>query len=217
VERLHKSRKMNYKERACSFCGKMYKPYNFTQKYCSRACNMKAQIRRASLASKKERIKKCAFCGEEFSPYSSIDKFCSANCRIENVKSKRSRRWTKEQVEKRKGGNNPSYRTGYYCGEKIGTRNTGKRACSKYREKIKNERGYLYCEKCGTTNSLRFECHHLVYRSEQPKHKNIHHEDNLVILCIKCHNALHSKKSDREFLLNKKGTKKLFPDIFPSN
>lgn len=154
---------------------------------------------------KREGVKKCKHCGEDF--LGITEKFCSRKCFFEDSK------------ESRKGKDNPAYRNGDYTGIATGgvnkgNRNTGARQCKAYKENFLLENDYVFCEKCGVSNSMRFEVHHLVYRSEAPKHPNLHHEDNLFLVCIDCHNSLHKKKDTREELEKFAQTKLLFPEIF---
>lgn len=78
-----------------------------------------------------------------------------------------------------------------------------------YRRNFLFEHGYNFCELCGRSDQYRYEVHHIVYRSESPKHKNINHEDNLVLLCKKCHDYLHEQKNRRQELEKWDRTKKV--------
>jgi 5-methylcytosine-specific restriction endonuclease McrA len=70
-----------------------------------------------------------------------------------------------------------------------------------YIEDFIDEYGYLYCEKCGENemNNI-LSRHHIFFRSEKPKHPNLHHKDNIILVCEKCHRKFHDKKSIREKL-----------------
>jgi 5-methylcytosine-specific restriction endonuclease McrA len=140
----------------------------------------------------------CFNCKKTYIGYKS--KFCSKKCMYESSKKTRL------------GKNNPAYRNGNYCGKKIGTRQTGGRACKKYRKDFIEKNGYLFCEICKTSSSLRFEVHHLIFRSEAPNHKNLHKEPNLILTCIACHNKLHKKKSNRDKIVKERELYKLFPE-----
>lgn len=48
--------------------------------------------------------------------------------------------------------------------------------------------GYWFCDKCKTNDAYHFSMHHIVYRSEKPKHEHLHNKRNLIDLCEKCHN-----------------------------
>jgi 5-methylcytosine-specific restriction endonuclease McrA len=59
----------------------------------------------------------------------------------------------------------------------------------------------------------KFEVHHIYYASLYPKHPELHNPKNLVMLCIKCHNDMHSGKMRTEVfnkLEKKRGLKELF-------
>ena len=59
-----------------------------------------------------------------------------------------------------------------------------------------------YCQLCGSTCWL--EIHHIVYRSENGSND----ERNLIRLCKKCHEMVHSnKKKWQKFLLDKQRSK----------
>lgn len=54
------------------------------------------------------------------------------------------------------------------------------------------ERDQGQCILCGRGDSL--QCHHHVYRSQLGEGT----EDNLVMLCVRCHNLAHSSQAVRE-------------------
>lgn len=160
----------------------------------------------------KPKQKKCRMCSCEFTPYTSLDKFCSSTCRINHQKSLRSRNWSIEKVEGIKGVNNPCFRSGMYA---ISTKKnaTGLRTFFKnrdeYREELIDKHGYLLCEKCGIS-SAKFEAHHIVYRSEKPAHEHLHSKQNILNLCVKCHNWYHLKKENRNEIVNERRLDLLF-------
>lgn len=150
-------------------------------------------------------FKNCAECKKQF--FSMAKKYCGRNC------------FFKSQKKNRRGKNNPAYRNGDYVGVSSGlpnngNRNTGAVQCKEYKEKFIDINDHVFCERCKAFDSPRFEVHHLVFRSEAPRHKNLHNEDNLVLLCIECHNKMHKDKESREELYKFQKTKLLFPDIF---
>ena len=49
------------------------------------------------------------------------------------------------------------------------------------------ERDSGQCQACGTAGEGRIHFHHVVYRSQGGKDRY----DNLVLLCMRCHDALH--------------------------
>lgn len=76
--------------------------------------------------------------------------------------------------------------------------------------------GYLFCQKrdCGTSKAYKFEVHHIVFRSEAPKHPQLHSKVNLIIVCSGCHNqkpnSFHNKKDERNYLVEERGLDKIF-------
>lgn len=87
-----------------------------------------------------------------------------------------------------------------------------KRSATSVRESVLDKFGYLCCQLCGASHSFSWETHHIVYRSEAPKHKNIHNEANLLFCCTKCHTFLHKKKSNRDELVKERRLYLLFPE-----
>jgi len=71
---------------------------------------------------------------------------------------------------------------------------------------------YYFCEHCKINNSLRWETHHIIYRSERPKHKHLHNKRNLLRLCIGCHNNFHKDKTIRNKYIQKRNLTELFWD-----
>jgi len=199
-----------YKPKKCAICGSLFIPKTIKNKYCSPACLYEAEKEKRS---KKPKYKICLYCKKEFKPYTSLDKFCSGECRINNVKSKRSKNWSKEKCIGITEEKNPSYRNGFYCRSNTKT-SIKERVFIRNRNEIKSSMidnyGYLYCQFCGTTNSYRFETHHIIFRSEKPNHKNLHDKRNLIHVCINCHNELHKYKQKRIKLINERGLIELF-------
>ena len=198
------------KKKKCKVCGNEFQPLTSLNKYCSFDCarNAKNLAKRKNLGQKK-----CIQCGGLFKPYTSLDKFCSAQCRFDHQKAQRSRNWDKEKAQGISGENNPSYRNGFYTrkskknaqGEKIFIKN------SKILKQIMIDNlGYVCCQNCQTSNSPRFETHHIVYRSEKPNHEHLHDLRNLIVVCIQCHNEFHKKKSMRNDLVEERKLYELF-------
>lgn len=79
-----------------------------------------------------------------------------------------------------------------------------------YRRDFLFDNGYMYCEHCGRSDGYYYEVHHIFYRSEKPNHSNLHHYDNLILVCKKCHLWLHEQKNRRESLNKYKESKELF-------
>lgn len=196
-----------FKNKNCSICGTSFKPVSFLNKYCSSKCKIQAELEKRS---KKPKTKNCKVCNKEFKPYTSLDKFCSPNCRYENGKNtnrKTSRRWSREKLNKRNGKDNPAYRNGMYS---KGVKVTGqglaefRRNGGEILNKMIEEKGFVYCQRCTTANTPRFEKHHIIYRSEKPKHPELHSKINIIVLCIKCHNELHKTKRLRSYLVEER-------------
>ena len=205
-----KKNKKHYKEKRCEICNKEFKPNNIRGKCCSRKCSRQAYL---LAIRKKPFIKKCQYCEKEFKPYTSLDKFCSANCRIANQKSKRKWNWSKKSCNNRTGKLNPAYKNG----DRVRTKKTSAIEHRKYlriRNKIRQAKiekyGFLFCDRCETNNSYQWEMHHLIYKSEKPKHKYLHNERNLIDLCMKCHNWFHQKKDRRNYLIKERNLIALF-------
>ena len=193
-----------FRDKKCKICGKVFKPSRITQKYCSKRCK-EIQYNK-SLAQKK-----CKVCEKSFNPHTSLDKFCSSVCRVNYHKSKRARNWTKQQVEKRIGENNPAYRNGFYT-------STAKRDYSpefiKNSKEIKKEMiddvGYLYCQYTGRSDSLKHETHHIIFRSEKPNHPHLHSKMNLIVVGIEAHNEFHKHKWIRNKIVKDRGLDAIF-------
>ena len=64
--------------------------------------------------------------------------------------------------------------------------------------------GYIFCERCGRSKAFKFEVHHIIFRSEKPKHPNIHDIENLLIVCNDCHKYFHDNKDARNKLVKKR-------------
>jgi hypothetical protein len=183
----------------CKECKKETERYGNTR-YCFK-CYIKIQREKDKQRQinkiKTEKIKTfiCKQCGKSFTrpSYYPTTKYCGRTCYHLNEKKSRL------------GKNNPCWRGGF---KSYG--NGHKKACSDYRKLFLKEHSYLYCEKCGRSDALRYETHHIVYASEAPKHKELHNKKNLILTCIGCHNKLHAKKSERNNLVRKRNLNKLF-------
>jgi hypothetical protein len=149
-----------------------------------------------------KRKKLCKFCKKEFTAYNSKMKYCNVSCSSNHSK------------ELRKGTGNPAYRNGKYTKENLGKYHDRGDFCKiarKMKDDMIQRQDFISCEHCDTSNSPRFECHHLVYQSEKPKHKELHNERNLLITCIKCHNQFHkSKHKMREKYIKERNLTELF-------
>lgn len=201
--------KKKYNVIKCIICDNDFIPKTFKSICCSKVCKQKYDAKKIS---KKPKIKVCKNCNKEYNPYTSITKFCSANCRVENIKKKRKFNWNNDSVEKRKGIKNPAYVNGDRLqNKKIDS--TGLRLFEKNRKEYINEMinefGYTYCQKCKETNK-KLEAHHIIYRSEKPKHQNLHDKINIILVCVKCHNWFHKKKGNRNDIVNERNLHLIF-------
>lgn len=145
----------------------------------------------------------CKCCGKEFMGYSKKLKLCSEKCEINLL---RLRVWE----------NNPAYRNWLYMKWKKEIHyykyREFEKNCKILDEKLIDEKWFLYCQNCWITNPLKFEHHHLIYRSEKPKHKFLHNIQNIYLLCIKCHNDFHKKKWIRNKIVEERKLNELFWD-----
>lgn len=85
--------------------------------------------------------------------------------------------------------------------------------CQKKRDAQIEEKGYWYCEHpwctyCG--NDKVYENHHIIYRSEKPGHKYLHHILNILRLCPYHHRRYHASKSRRIAIIQERNLVALF-------
>lgn len=204
--------KATFNEADCAICAKKFVPVAKNNKYCSKPCRREAD---RTKRTNKPKTKECAVCKTEYTPYTSLDKYCSYHCRVENMKSGRSRRWNEASTLARMGKNNPGFKHGYKVRgsseSAIGMR-VYKKSAKAYRQKMLDEHGYLFCERCGKTNA-RFETHHIFYRSEAPNHPNLHDHCNLIRVCVPCHNHYHKSRENRAEIVARRGLEKIFGRI----
>jgi len=189
------------KKKKCVICGKEFVRRNYSEKTCSPECSYQNRKNLMKKRSKETVEKTCKKCGKTFV------------VRKHYISSKLCRECQYKKMSKdRKGKGNPAYRNGTRVNGKHFATSKHGNACKKYRKNFLEIYGFLYCESCDTSNSARFETHHIYYASRFPKHKELHNEKNLILLCIKCHNQFHAEKRKEEFkqLERKRGLKKLF-------
>jgi 5-methylcytosine-specific restriction endonuclease McrA len=142
------------------------------------------------MISQKQIKPKTCKCGIEFQPFNSLDKYCSVLCAMKSA-NPTIRKPIKRKVTKVKNKISDSQK----AFEKV---RDGLRA-----DKIRRY-GYLYCERCGTKKSMYWNMHHIVFRSEKPRHKHLHDPRNLIDLCDECHILYHAKKGRRLHLVLKR-------------
>ncbi len=134
---------------------------------------------------------------------------------------KKTWKWSEESKKNRKGKMNPNYRNGFYVKDENGQlKNQNqiiyklhelKKTTQELIEEMEEKYGYSICYKCRTPNPS-FQFHHVVYRSEMPKHENLHHPKNLICVCVKCHNWFHNKKDRRDYIIKRRKLWELFPE-----
>jgi len=145
----------------------------------------------------------CIKCWKEFKWYRTKLKTCSKECQL--ILLKEQRIWE----------NNPAYRNWMYKKwnnnfDHHYKRNEFIKNCKIQNEEMESKYWYRFCQYCWTNNSLRWEHHHIIFRSEKPKHENLHHINNIIHLCINCHNLFHKQKSIRDPIVEERKLIKLF-------
>ena len=173
----------------CKGCGVSFERRSF-QKFCSVSCFNKYQTKRKPIL--------CKICKKSFDPYGLRPmKFCSPKCF-----------YAYEKIA-RLGKKNPAYRNGNRVG---GKNDFDSQTTEKYRKDFLLKNNYQFCEECGVNQSMRWEVHHIVFRSEKPKHKYLHDFRNLIHICILCHNAFHGigDRKKRYHLIKERGLIELF-------
>ena len=155
---------------------------------------------------------KCLFCWKWFKTKIKNSRYCNRSCF--ELHSKELRKWK----------NNPSYRNWTYSYKSMTEKEYKEskhitiwfwekelQRNSRYiRDQQQKKKWYYYCEHCLTKNTMRWETHHLIYRSEIPKHKDLHNKRNLLRLCIKCHNEFHKNKKLRTPYIQERNLSELF-------
>lgn len=207
------------KEKKCVVCWKLFKPYTSTQKNCSYACS-KIHKSNVDRAWKERRFKEhwynktteykhtCKICRKKYISTQKLQTYCSRKCFSENEKISRKWKW------------NPAYKNWNFVDwNKKENRRT---FLHKYREFEKNAKKildtqkdkywYVFCQYCKNSNAGRYETHHIIYRSEKPKHINLHDKSNLIRLCRACHIKFHKDKTLRHKLIKERELDKLFDD-----
>lgn len=145
----------------------------------------------------------CKECWKEFKAYQKTLKVCSKECQSIWLKTRRI--WA----------DNPSYRNWAYTkdGDKKIHRKWDKwfqSMCREINKEMEEKFWYRFCEYCWINNSLRWEHHHIIFRSEKPWHEFLHDKRNTIHLCIKCHNNFHKDKNIRIPLIKERKLNELF-------
>lgn len=165
----------------CIVCGNEFianKSIQERNKCCSKKCS--------NTAKEKQENCVCAYCGKLFSrkksQTKSRNKFCSPDCKYSFSVKENNSNW--------KGGISPERQKFYNSVE-------WKNLCSTiYRKQNAT------CQRCGKVKKHGdvFHIHHIISFKNKEYRMN---ESNLVLLCKKCHNFIHSSKNiNKEFLSN---------------
>lgn len=179
-------------EQSCKDCGKCFikKAWNHNRCYkcIERHYYQKSKDRYEQRKLNPEHKKICVLCKKSFNAIFNRTKYCGRKCYFE------------DQKKKRIGKGNPAYRNGeftekfdrnkYYWRSKEFIKNA-----KIIRENMIKESGYYYCQHCKVNQSARWETHHIIFRSEKPRHPHLHHLKNLIRVCINCHNLFHKYKN----------------------
>lgn len=56
-----------------------------------------------------------------------------------------------------------------------------------------NDYGFLFCQYCKRADKTLSPPHHIIFKSERPKHPELHNIRNLILLCYECHDKFHGK------------------------
>lgn len=178
----------------CKGCKNTFVENRYQQKFCSIPCFNKFQTRRKPTV--------CVICKKTFDPYGLRKmKYCSRTC------------YGVDLSKKRIGKKNPAFRNGSRIN---GKNDFDSRKTQKYRTSFYERTTYPYCEVCFVNSSFRWEVHHIIFRSEMPRHKKLHDDRNLIHVCIQCHNAFHasSGKEKRKPLIFSRNLEELFDKKF---
>ena len=121
-----------------------------------------------------------------------VGNFCSKQCYYDHEKKNRI------------GKKNPAWKNGSHA-------HTYNKAYKKYVENVLNTTlEQLGCERCGVTSGTLFDRHHIIYKSEKPKHPMLNTVANLIQVCRSCHMLLHGNKKLRNELIVKRNLEQVF-------
>jgi len=84
------------------------------------------------------------------------------------------------------------------------------KACREYKENFLVRYNYPFCERCGETNPLVFDTHHIISAGSAPQHLYLHDHRNLILLCRNCHNAVEQNPDENRKLVLKRSLWELF-------
>ena len=186
-------------------CENTFVKYKSTDKYCSSKCKP-VKSKKVVVTIKKvveERECKAEDCENVFIQYKSTDKYCSLTCEIKQLKEKVEsyESFKSKQIKKKKIKSN-IFDKEFAKSKKI------------LKDSIIEEHGHLICQKCTATSSIQFSTHHIVFRSELPKHIELNNIRNLIHLCYDCHESFHQNKKSRNYLITERNLTELFGSLW---
>lgn len=153
-------------------------------------------------------------CDNTFKKYKSTDKYCSYSCAAKNTKPLKQTelkrtplKLSQKSIDKMKAKSKAPKKKSDFDIE-------FERQSNKIKKRIVKENGRIVCEKCGTSNSIQFSTHHIVYRSERPNHPALNSLANLIHLCFDCHEWFHKSKTNRNPWITKRKLHLLFGRIW---
>ena len=200
------------KDKKCSVCECVFtikSGLETNKKTCSHECH--CELARQITEKRNKKLKqtkktlKCKECKNKFEHNLSFKKvFCSNDCQKKFLKKSRI------------GKKNPNYRGGYFTRKnfKGTTAHKHNKACLDYRKKFLLKHNYLFCEICGVNSNgtIKHDVHHIYFASKIPKHKELHNERNLIMVCRECHLDFHANRKQDEFkkLQKERKLKRLF-------
>jgi predicted HNH restriction endonuclease len=136
-------------------------------------------------------------CSNTFKKHKSTDKYCSHTCASKNTNPlKRTElkriplKLSQKSIDKIKAKTQTPTKKSIFQVE-------FEKQSRKIKKRIVEQYGEIRCEKCKANSSIQFSTHHIIYRSERPKHPAINALENLIHLCFDCHEWFHKSKTNR--------------------
>jgi len=164
--------------------------------------------------NRKEKTCQDEYCENMFFQYKSTDKYCSYSCQAKHTKPlKRTElkrtplKLSQKSIDKMKAKAKLPKKKNEFQLE-------FEKQVEKIKEAIIKHRGELACDKCGTNSSIQFSTHHIIFRSERPKHQELNNLRNLIHLCLNCHESFHKNKKSRNYLVKSRELTDLFGNIW---
>jgi hypothetical protein len=190
------------KEKTCQDedCNNTFFQYKSTDKYCSYSCQAKNTntLKKTEIKRKPLRLSQ-----------KSIEKMkAKAKLPLKKTEIKRKPlRLSQKSIEKMKAkAKLPKKKTEFQL--------EFEKQAQKIKEAIIKHSGELVCDKCGTNYSIQFSTHHIIFRSERPKHHELNNFKNLIHLCFDCHESFHKNKKSRNYLVKSRELTDLFGNIW---